>query len=60
MERRKKIKKITTGSSNFDTLLCKQNISLWSSELTNKMFIEGGVESMGITEAFGEFRTGKT
>jgi len=23
-------------------------------------FIEGGVESQGITEAFGEFRTGKT
>lgn len=42
MEKRKKIKRITTGSRQFDTLL------------------QGGVESQGITEAFGEFRTGKT
>ena len=42
LERRKNIKKLSTGSSQFDTLL------------------QGGVESMSITEAFGEFRTGKT
>ena len=42
MEKRKKIKRITTGSRQFDTLL------------------QGGVESQGITEAFGEFRCGKT
>ena len=42
LERRKHIKRISTGSSQFDTLL------------------QGGIESMSITEAFGEFRTGKT
>ena len=42
MESRKKVVKITTGSSALDTLL------------------GGGLESMSITEAFGEFRTGKT
>ena len=42
VERRKKIKKITTGSRTLDDLL------------------GGGVESQSITEAFGEFRTGKT
>ena len=41
-ERRKNIKRISTGCSAFDQLL------------------QGGVESMSITEAFGEFRTGKT
>jgi len=41
-ERRKLIKKISTGSPQFDQLL------------------QGGVESMSITESFGEFRTGKT
>lgn len=41
-ERRKFIKKISTGCNAFDQLL------------------QGGVESMSITEAFGEFRTGKT
>lgn len=41
-ERRKNIRKISTGSRQFDTLL------------------GGGIESMSITEAFGEFRTGKT
>ncbi len=41
-ERRKKVKKISTGSSQFDALL------------------GGGIESMSITEAFGEFRTGKS
>ena len=41
-ELRKKILKISTGSSKFDQLL------------------GGGIESMSITEAFGEFRTGKT
>lgn len=41
-ERRKHIKRISTGCTQFDTLL------------------QGGVESMSITEAFGEFRTGKT
>ncbi|TNV77891.1 hypothetical protein FGO68_gene13661 [Halteria grandinella] len=41
-EKRKKIRRITTGSRQFDMLL------------------QGGVESQGITEAFGEFRTGKT
>ena len=42
MEKRKHIRRITTGSSNLDKLLL------------------GGIESMAITEAFGEFRTGKT
>ena len=41
-ERRKKIKRISTGSPSFDMLL------------------QGGIESQSITEAFGEFRTGKT
>lgn len=41
-ERRKHIRRISTGSQTFDLLL------------------QGGVESMAITEAFGEFRTGKT
>ena len=41
-EARKNIRRISTGSSQFDTLL------------------QGGIESMSITEAFGEFRTGKT
>ena len=41
-ERRRFIKKISTGSNAFDQLL------------------QGGIESMSITEAFGEFRTGKT
>ena len=50
LERRKKIKRITTGSRQFDLLLCK----------IRGLFLEGGIESMGITEAFGEFRTGKT
>jgi meiotic recombination protein DMC1 len=51
MEKRKKIKRISTGSKQFDTLLCKLLIFYW---------IEGGVESQSITEAFGEFRSGKT
>jgi meiotic recombination protein DMC1 len=42
MVKREKIRRITTGSKNLDTLL------------------QGGIESMSITEAFGEFRTGKT
>jgi len=42
LNKRKDVYKITTGSSQLDTLL------------------GGGVESMSITEAFGEFRTGKT
>jgi meiotic recombination protein DMC1 len=41
-EQRKNIKRISTGSHQFDQLL------------------QGGIESMSITEAFGEFRTGKT
>jgi len=41
-ERRKRVKRISTGSSSLNNLLC------------------GGIESMSITEAFGEFRTGKT
>ncbi|KAL0234903.1 hypothetical protein GEMRC1_001488 [Eukaryota sp. GEM-RC1] len=40
--RRANIIKISTGSSEFDTLL------------------GGGIETMSITEVFGEFRTGKT
>ena len=42
LQNRKKVVKITTGSSKLDTLL------------------GGGIETMAITEAFGEFRTGKT
>lgn len=38
----KKVLKITTGSSELDSLL------------------GGGIETMSITEIFGEFRTGKT
>jgi meiotic recombination protein DMC1 len=40
--KRKKVKKITTGSKILNSLL------------------GGGIETMAITEAFGEFRTGKT
>jgi meiotic recombination protein DMC1 len=40
--KREKIRRISTGSKNLDTML------------------QGGVESMSITEVFGEFRTGKT
>lgn len=42
LQKRKNIRKISTGSEKLDALL------------------GGGVESMSITEAFGEFRTGKT
>lgn len=42
MQQRKRVVKITTGSTALDQLL------------------GGGIESMSITEAFGEFRTGKT
>ena len=42
LEKRKKVRKISTGSPSLDMLL------------------QGGIESMSITEAFGEFRTGKT
>ena len=42
MNKRQRIRRISTGSRNLDTLL------------------QGGIESMAITEAFGEFRTGKT
>lgn len=42
MNKREKIRRITTGSKKLDALL------------------QGGVESMSITEVFGEFRTGKT
>jgi len=42
VEKRKRIKKLSTGSTALNTLL------------------GGGVESQSITEAFGEFRTGKT
>ncbi|KAI5170938.1 meiotic recombination protein DMC1 [Pancytospora epiphaga] len=41
-ERRTQVKKLSTGSSDFDALL------------------GGGIQTMAITEAFGEFRTGKT
>jgi meiotic recombination protein DMC1 len=52
LEKRKKIRRITTGSRQFDMLLCKCTRVSPNAE--------GGVESQGITEAFGEFRTGKT
>lgn len=42
LEKRKKIRRISTGSPSFDMLL------------------KGGIESQSITEAFGEFRSGKT
>jgi meiotic recombination protein DMC1 len=42
IQKRSKVKRITTGSKVLNTLL------------------GGGVETMSITEAFGEFRTGKT
>lgn len=41
-EKRKQVKKITTGSVDFDKL------------------VGGGIQTMSITEVFGEFRTGKT
>lgn len=41
-EKREQVRKITTGSSDFDMLL------------------GGGIQTMAITEVFGEFRTGKT
>lgn len=52
MEKRKKMRRITTGSRNFDSLLCKFSLRFTQTE--------GGIESMSITEAFGEFRSGKT
>ncbi|EET00637.1 DNA repair and recombination protein Rad51 [Giardia duodenalis] len=42
LERRQRIRRISTGCSDLDTLL------------------GGGIESMAITEVFGEFRSGKT
>lgn len=42
MEKRSRLRRITTGSKNLDKLL------------------QGGIESMALTEVFGEFRTGKT
>ncbi|KAL9654784.1 hypothetical protein ABK040_008578 [Willaertia magna] len=42
LQKRKKVIRVTTGSSALDTLL------------------GGGIETMSITEVFGEFRTGKT
>jgi len=42
MERRKTVRKISTGSDSLDEML------------------GGGVETQGITEFYGEFRTGKT
>lgn len=42
LEKRKKVRRISTGSPSFDQLL------------------QGGIESQSITEAFGEFRCGKT
>ena len=42
MQLRQRVIRITTGSSDLDTLL------------------GGGIETMSITEIFGEFRTGKT
>jgi meiotic recombination protein DMC1 len=54
LEKRKKIKRISTGSKTFDQLLGKKL------PLHLLKFPGGGVESMSITEAFGEFRTGKT
>lgn len=42
LERRQRIRRISTGCSDLDALL------------------GGGIESMAITEVFGEFRSGKT
>lgn len=42
MNKREKLRRISTGSKNLDNLL------------------QGGIESMALTEVFGEFRTGKT
>jgi meiotic recombination protein DMC1 len=42
LQKRKRVLKITTGSSKLDQI------------------IGGGVESMALTEVFGEYRTGKT
>ena len=52
VEKRKKIKKITTGSTALNALLGSLR-----SRLTR---VGGGIETQAITEAFGEFRTGKT
>ena len=50
LSRRKMIKHLSTGSSKLDKMLCEV--------LAHSLV--GGVESMSITEVFGEFRTGKT
>ncbi len=59
LRKRKSMLKVTTGSSALDDLLqgtTKQPESSNSCQL----YFAGGIESMGITEVFGEFRTGKT
>jgi meiotic recombination protein DMC1 len=94
LKKRKKCLQITTGSSAFDEMLRKHTFALLFDAMTNTpshtplfLLIEGGIESMGITEVitivwictaavtyvtaghnvntgitqvFGEFRTGKT
>lgn len=58
LNKRKQVLKLTTGSGILDKLLGTSNTS--ELRFTNECTCTGGgVETMGITEAFGEFRTGK-
>lgn len=60
LSRRQKLIKITTGSAAFDKLLGAFLVILNITYDDRDVFRGGGIESQSITEAFGEFRTGKT
>lgn len=55
LAKRAEVIKITTGSKALDDLL-----GTCSHSLTHTICLGGGIETMSITEVFGEFRTGKT
>ncbi|KAG2230282.1 hypothetical protein INT48_001524, partial [Thamnidium elegans] len=60
---REKVVKISTGSKQLDTLLGGFGITFLSfffPTLIFFFFFLGGIQTMSLTEAFGEYRTGKT
>lgn len=59
-QKRKNIVRITTGCTATDELLREQLQSPCLVQLSTSVGAGGGIASMEITEAFGEFRTGKT
>jgi RecA/RadA recombinase len=65
-KKRERCLAISTGASSLDellrTLTCTQSCHTFSivQHMSSRIYTEGGIESMGITEVFGEFRTGKT